>query len=90
MKRLFLAAAILLALTGCMREPESISKVGKDFEVAKLFTHDGCAVYRFSDNGRSIYYTNCQGAASSDTSWDESCGKNCTRTVTVPTAKRPD
>ena len=48
-----------------------------DFHVNLLFTKDNCDVYRFFDQGRSHYFTNCTETISSYT---RSCGKNCTTT----------
>ena len=80
-KKLSAALFLLAALAGCEKKAESIEAVGVDnaFQVEKLFTHEGCTVYRFADNGRSRYYTNCIGAAS----WAESCGKSCARPVEI-------
>lgn len=33
----------------------------KDYNVAFLFEHDGCKVYRFRDHGEFIYFTSCNG-----------------------------
>lgn len=57
------------------------------FNVEKLFTNDGCSVYRFHDAGYYRYYSKCSGSTSSDTSYSysESCGKNCTREVKTST-----
>ncbi|EOS94732.1 hypothetical protein ETR_12178 [Erwinia tracheiphila PSU-1] len=63
MRRVFLIAAFLLA--GCDKDPESVQMVGSDFKVGKLFTVDGCSVYRFADGGRNIYFTNCPGQTGS-------------------------
>lgn len=63
-----------LYLTACQKNAEQTARVGNDFKVEKLFTHEGCTVYRFDDN-RTVYYTNCQGSTQS------SCGKNCQQTV---------
>ena len=35
----------------------------KTYKVDYLFEHDGCKVYRFYDNGRHVYFTNCNGEA---------------------------
>lgn len=64
------AALVLVGvtlLTGCEKAPESTVVVGveSDFKVGRLFTVDGCTAYRFYDNGRAIYYTNCKGATNS-------------------------
>lgn len=70
------ALIVLLAvstLTGCQKQAESTQAAGSGFNVEKLFTVEGCSVYRFRDAMRPIYYTNCKGA----THTTESCGKNC-------------
>lgn len=69
----------LIAIVGCTKQAESTVAVGLEFKVDKLFTVDGCTVYRFTDGGYNRYFTNCHGSAS----WNESCGKNCTRTVEI-------
>lgn len=70
---------MLFLVTGCYKKAESSSAVGGEFVVEKLFTHEGCTVYRFADGGGTRYFTNCNGA----TSWTESCGKNCSRQVGI-------
>lgn len=70
---------VVALLAGCSKPAETSTAVGTEFVVDKLFTHEGCTVYRFSDGGNSRYYTNCQGS----TSWRENCGKNCTRQVGI-------
>jgi hypothetical protein len=68
-----------LALVGCAKDPEQrLQTNNSEFELAKLFTHEGCSVYRFSDAGHYRYWADCRGRISSD--YTESCGKNCTRT----------
>jgi hypothetical protein len=70
----------LLTLISCSaKQPESTTAAGVDFKVDKLFTHDGCTVYRFVDGGNYRYFTNCQGS----TNWTENCGKNCSRNMSV-------
>lgn len=69
-------AIIALLLAGCNKEPESVQQVGRSFEVGRLFTIDGCTVYRFIDGGRSVYFTNCTGSTSS--SYQTSSGKYTT------------
>jgi hypothetical protein len=78
MKKILILAAIL-ALAGCSKPAETSTSVGREFVVDKLFTHEGCTVYRFNDGGNNRYFTNCQGS----TSWTESCGKNCTRQMNI-------
>ena len=74
-----LAVLALVALAGCSKPAETSTAVGVEFVVDKLFTHEGCTVYRFSDGGNKRYFTNCNGS----TNWRESCGKNCNRPVDV-------
>jgi hypothetical protein len=78
MKTLLIILAVI-ALAGCSKRAEISTSVGADFVVDRLFTHEGCTVYRFSDGGYSRYFTNCSGSAS----WRESCGKNCNREMNV-------
>lgn len=74
-----LALTAILALVGCSKPAETSTQVGREFVVDKLFTHEGCTVYRFIDSGHNRYFTNCPGS----TNWTESCGKNCTRQMGV-------
>lgn len=59
MKYCILLTALLLS--GCYKDPESVTPAGRDFQVATLFTVDGCTVYRFADGGRAVYFSNCKG-----------------------------
>lgn len=92
MKKSIIAMALLAALTGCAEKKaaEASSAAGVEFSVDRLFTHDGCTVYRFSDAGYLRYFTRCDGASSSSAQWNvtQSCGKGCTRTLNrdIPTA----
>lgn len=79
MIRLAVVAAAVLALVGCNKPAETTARAGLDFTVDRLFTHDGCTVYRFIDGASYRYFTNCSGSAQ----WSESCGKNCSRDVQV-------
>lgn len=83
MKAVLLLA--LLVLAGCAKEAESTARVGADFAVDKLFTNEGCTAFRFSDGGRFIYYVDCNNQTTA--SWTESCGKSCTRRVSIPTIR---
>lgn len=62
MRKIIIICLAAFALTGCNGEPESRQQAG-DFNVGKLFTVDGCTVYRFYDGGRKVYFTNCPGSA---------------------------
>lgn len=62
-KLLVLCAVVLLG--ACSKTAtESRTAVG-EFKVDRLFTIDGCTVYRFSDAGYLRYFTNCKGNVSS-------------------------
>lgn len=83
MNKILFAILLLAALSGCGKPAESSTRVGRDFEVERLFTHDGCTVYRFNDY-YTRYFTRCEGVSvPSSVSWTESCGKNCKRPVEV-------
>lgn len=74
----YLIVIIALALAGCEKKAESAERVNSQFTVEKLFTNNGCTIYRFYD-GRNHYYSDCRGSVSN--SWTERCGKGCTRTI---------
>lgn len=65
MKKLFNSLVLILAIGGvysCMPQrpiSKSTPKNNQTYEVEYLFEHDGCKVYRFTDNGHFIYFTNC-------------------------------
>lgn len=46
-------------------------------QLSRVFTYEGCVVYRFYDKGEHRYFTDCRGKVSGR--YPESCGKNCTR-----------
>ena len=76
-----MAVAILYTITGCQKDPQEVQKQG-EFRIEKLFTHEGCTLYRFYDD-RQVYYSDCRG----QTQTTRSCGKGCTTTDIVPTEK---
>lgn len=70
--------AVLMAtafLTGCNGDgayvDARVANPADSYSVRKLFTVDGCDVYRFSDS-RYVYFTNCQGS----TNWSTNEGKS--------------
>ena len=66
-------------LASCASNDDALSvknTKNPNFQVAFLFEHEGCKVYRFYD-GRDRYFTNCTETISSYTT---SCGKNCYNT----------
>ena len=81
MKKLLLIL-IALALTACdpatpeeraFRNKQIQEKAQQyDYQIVKLFTRDGCTLYRFNDQGHRVYYASCNGS----TSHDYTCGKN--------------
>ena len=84
----------LRAYVGCLRQASrALNPAGVGFSVDRLFTHEGCTVYRFGDAGEYRYFTKCDGAASSSSSWSETrpCGKSqCRDAREIPTAyERP-
>lgn len=82
---IIIAAAI--ALTGCAKQAEQSQAAGSEFVVDTLFTVNNCTVHRFSDAGRYVYFTNCEGSTSY--SHLEQCGKTpCSRNKEVITNKR--
>ena len=82
--KIMLSLAALALVAGCDKPAESVVRTGAGFTVERLFTHEGCTVFRFEDGGSSRYFTRCDGVtAQSTTTWQESCGKNCTRPVEV-------
>ncbi len=86
-KKIMLSLAALAMVAGCEKPAESVAHTGAGFTVERLFTHDGCTVYRFRDPNHR-YFTRCDGVtAQSTTTWQESCGKNCTRPVEVSGSK---
>jgi hypothetical protein len=79
----YLAVGVLaLILAGCTNDPVSTARTDNNqVPVDKLFTHEGCTVYRFFDGGRNHYYSDCRGSTMSHFN----CGKGCTRDEEVPT-----
>lgn len=93
MMRAIAIAACALVLAACGKPAEHSAPAGVGFNVDRLFTHEGCTVYRFGDAGEYRYFTKCDGAASSSSSWSETrpCGKSqCRDAREIPTAyERP-
>jgi hypothetical protein len=79
---------VLFALCGCFKDPTPIvednrSPKAKEFNVQFLFEHEGCRLYRFSDDSMH-YYASC---SCSSTTSKEVCtsngegGQNCSLEV---------
>lgn len=80
-----LIIASALALSGCQREGLSRENAGADGRTVELMAEapDGTKLWRFDAGSRYVYF------ASTGAEWREHCGKNCNRTVEVPTATDP-
>jgi hypothetical protein len=72
-----------LLVTACDKPAEVTSQTSNsEFDVGRMFEHDGCEVFRFYDAGRAHYYVRCApGAARVDSGYLQYCGKNCTHYV---------
>lgn len=71
--------------SGCAANPVSVHATNNDeVPVEKLFTHEGCTVYRFKDVGYH-YYVRCDGPGIAMTHSREPCGKGCVVNQDIPT-----
>ncbi len=56
---------LVSVVSGCIIPAKPIydkpSKNNMSYNVAYLFEHDGCKVYRFEDRGNFVYFTTCIG-----------------------------
>ncbi|MDL2243697.1 DUF4884 domain-containing protein [Bacteroidales bacterium OttesenSCG-928-J19] len=69
--KLLLVGCLILTFTSCnIYKPLTQSKADNNetYSVDYLFEHEGCKVYRFMDEGRYVYFTNCTGNVSVATS----------------------
>lgn len=59
---------MVVFVVGCDKVYEPISKETKSngIVVEKLFTNDGCTIYRFVDDGYTRYYSDCRGTVMQD------------------------
>ena len=82
--RTLIATLVLLAVTGCYRDPLSTNRTdNQSIKVQELFTHNGVTVYRFQDGLNYVYFTSKAGPINYSKS--ENCGKGCHRQVPVQT-----
>lgn len=60
-----LLSFLVVVLGSCafMTQPiaSSTPENNKTYQVDYLFEHEGCKVYRFTDMGSYVYFTNCSG-----------------------------
>lgn len=68
--KFFMVALAALALAGCDDYIQASPADHGPFQVKLLLEHDGCKVYRFTD-GYHRYFVRCEGASSSQASWNE-------------------
>ena len=76
----YLSIILLVGLVACQKAPEQSTTAG-EYRVERLFTHDGCTLYRFLDD-RTVYYSNCNGSVQNE----QQCGKT-TCTYSTQTSK---
>jgi hypothetical protein len=82
----FFLALCVAALAACGKRAEGVSPSSNaGVKVERLFTTDGCTVYRFEDYGHYRYFVRCEGGMS-HTQWQEGSGKT-TRPTGIPTAE---
>lgn len=79
---LAVVAMLIVGLSACGRKAEGVAPTSNNnFEIEKLFTHEGCTMYRFEDV-YSRYFMICKDQPS-QVEWQENCGKNCQRKVEI-------
>jgi outer membrane biogenesis lipoprotein LolB len=82
MNKLVVALSCLV-LVACTEPAESTAASSNpNVSVEKLLTVDGCTVYRFQDGGHSRYFSKCHDAHS-EVTYQQNCGKNCSRPETI-------
>jgi hypothetical protein len=94
---ILLVALIVFGVHSCetsewKREFDANVKARESAErVPRLFSEGGgCKVYVFTEAGRDHYFTECPGKqVTTDASYSESCGKNCTRNKIETIATQP-
>ena len=59
MKNLLIFVIVVL-LYSCKKPAQETTTIA-GYEIEFLFEKDGCKMYRFNDNGRFIYWSNCNG-----------------------------
>jgi hypothetical protein len=58
MKKIILLISFAFIFSSCVKDAKESVQKG-DFTVEFLFEQNGCKMYRFSDNGRYIYWADC-------------------------------
>lgn len=60
---MLLFAAVMVTGCGDNHHTKPVKTDNSSYNVRELFTVDGVTVYRFTDNGRYVYFTNGNGVA---------------------------
>ena len=82
--KIMLTLAALAMVAGCERPAEAVAHAEENCTVVRLFTPEGCTVFRFTDGNRRRYFARCDDSvAQPTTTRQESCGENCTPPVEV-------
>ncbi|HJV52767.1 MAG TPA: DUF4884 domain-containing protein [Noviherbaspirillum sp.] len=93
MKKAFILL-VAIALLGCGKHepPSPVAKATTQngYNVAKIFEHDGCAMYRFYDEGYYRYFAKCGKQQQVTEEHSETCGKGCTRRIQTTTIQDAD
>lgn len=89
MKHIALIAIVAFALSSCEKTAIGTSNTNNgSIKVEELFTYKKygkeCVMNRFTD-WRDVYFMVCHDGTNVQTSWQENCGKNCSRPVGVRT-----
>lgn len=78
MKRIILIVLIAFIVSSCAKDPVSVSRTSNpDVPIALMFEHDGCKVYRFTDDGNHHYFAKCDNSSSISETHIKCVGKSC-------------
>jgi len=80
MQKRLAGLALAALLGGCENTPvASMPSSNASITVDKLFSNDGCTVYRFHDAGEQHYYVRCDGRSTLGVieGHSRTCGKGC-------------
>ncbi len=87
MKKLIIVLSVFLfSCNGESDHQTTIQTSNNKYELHLLFEAEGCKVYRFSDCGRDLYYTTCEGVVSYDRTYRTGKTTN-TEHISIPTTK---
>jgi hypothetical protein len=93
---LVIVAGFAVGVHSCSGSPEyaeeqatKAAKAAADEQPRVIREVDGCKVYAFHSGDRWHYFTRCPTSTTTESSWTESCGKNCrtTKTETIEVKK---